>query len=445
MQDQDKDFEEFDDADFMDDDMDFGDESDYLDDADGMEAEEWDDETLDELDAEFAEEEEENEKPKKPKKKLSTNTLVILGAVVVGAGFMVWTLAKPPEDQLPKEMPFQSALSPQGQVNNPVTVPAKQAQQERIVKENQTQEGGFLKNPSAIDNIQATKDNDANPDMDDIMGDAEPPMPAPIATNTQDSLGGLTPMPDFGEGPMEEDIAQDDGFGADLPIPRAPEPEDAMPMEDDVPSAAEFLEQKLAERQNDDMAVLPDALTDGPDAEEMPMDEAPVVEPESEPVMETPEPPMPEKTAMDIPPAPSVPVGEVESLKDELESTQVELSNLRESSSSEIASLNAEIERLKEELSKKPKEVVKEVIKTAPAPKAVQKKTTRRSKPRVAKKKSWELRAAMPGKAWVSEAGNTEMRSVVVGDSLSGIGRVTSITYNNGIWIVEGTQGSIKQ
>ena len=57
----------------------------------------------------------------------------------------------------------------------------------------------------------------------------------------------------------------------------------------------------------------------------------------------------------------------------------------------------------------------------------------------------WELRAAQPGRAWVSRAGSRDMQGVEVGQTLPGIGRITAITYQNGRWTVVGAQGRIEQ
>lgn len=463
MQDQDKEFEDdFDDMDFMDGDDDFGDDFseeeldeeltqedlDFLEEDTAFgEEEDWDEESFGEEEQGDGKKKKKKKKAPKSKKPLSVNTMVVLGAVAVGAIVMVWSLAQPEKDQLPKERPFQSALSPQGQVNNPVTVPANEAKQQRIERENESQEGGFLKNPTEIDGSQTPQPVTDMADTGDIMGDVAPPMPAPIVSDDSDSA--LTPMPDFGQ----------DDAGDALPVPRAPEIASEQESQDEAMSAAELLENKIAERQQ--------AMTE---TQEEPQE---VVEEEIEEVMEVelpaapepeiaeakdddgfgtdmpaPETPAIEETAMaeemDVPPSPSVSTAEMDSLQDELDSTKDELEEVRSASKDEIASLNAEIEKLKAELEKKssqPAETVK--TQTAePVKKAAPKKAASTPK---AQPKKWELRAAMPGKAWVSESGKKEMRSVVVGDSLSGIGRVTAITYSNGVWVVQGTQGSIKQ
>jgi hypothetical protein len=65
--------------------------------------------------------------------------------------------------------------------------------------------------------------------------------------------------------------------------------------------------------------------------------------------------------------------------------------------------------------------------------------------PRVAGQ-SWVLKSAKPGTAWIAERGSNEMKTVVIGDNVSGIGRVTSISQDSsGRWVVNGTQGKINQ
>lgn len=79
--------------------------------------------------------------------------------------------------------------------------------------------------------------------------------------------------------------------------------------------------------------------------------------------------------------------------------------------------------------------------KTAAPRKAAVKKAPAAARPVV-----WVLRSAKPGQAMISEKGSNEMRTVSVGDTLPGIGRVTAITTNpQGRWVVNGTQGVINQ
>jgi hypothetical protein len=57
----------------------------------------------------------------------------------------------------------------------------------------------------------------------------------------------------------------------------------------------------------------------------------------------------------------------------------------------------------------------------------------------------WELRAAQPGRAWVSKSGKGEMQMIDVGDKLPGLGVISSISYRNGKWVIEGSSGRITQ
>lgn len=56
---------------------------------------------------------------------------------------------------------------------------------------------------------------------------------------------------------------------------------------------------------------------------------------------------------------------------------------------------------------------------------------------------SWVLKSAQPGKALVARQGQGETFSVGVGDSLPGIGKITSIANQGGQWVVTGTAGQI--
>ncbi|MCK5284538.1 MAG: hypothetical protein KAJ86_03020 [Alphaproteobacteria bacterium] len=59
--------------------------------------------------------------------------------------------------------------------------------------------------------------------------------------------------------------------------------------------------------------------------------------------------------------------------------------------------------------------------------------------------KVWELRSAQPGKALIAPTGSNDMKTVYVGDIIDDIGKITSITVENGKWIIRGTQNNISQ
>ncbi len=57
----------------------------------------------------------------------------------------------------------------------------------------------------------------------------------------------------------------------------------------------------------------------------------------------------------------------------------------------------------------------------------------------------WELRAAQPGKAWISEKGKQDITAVTVGSSVRGLGKVRSILIQDGRWVVIGSDGRVQQ
>lgn len=58
---------------------------------------------------------------------------------------------------------------------------------------------------------------------------------------------------------------------------------------------------------------------------------------------------------------------------------------------------------------------------------------------------SWELRGAQPGQAMLSSRGGMDIRTVSVGNSLPGLGKILSIEQSPNGWVVKGTQGRVNQ
>lgn len=69
--------------------------------------------------------------------------------------------------------------------------------------------------------------------------------------------------------------------------------------------------------------------------------------------------------------------------------------------------------------------------------------TTPASPPRTSS--NWVLRAAQDGEAWISPTAQGQLRHVKVGETISGLGRITAIELKNGRWVVSGTQGTVRQ
>lgn len=69
--------------------------------------------------------------------------------------------------------------------------------------------------------------------------------------------------------------------------------------------------------------------------------------------------------------------------------------------------------------------------------------TTRQNKIRSVT--SWVLRAAQPGRAWVSRPGSQEIESLSIGQNFAELGQITFIGQGSRGWVVQGTQGIIGQ
>ncbi len=449
------DVEEFSDADFADAEFD---ESEYA--ADGE---------LDaEFDEEYADEEwQEESAPVAPKKQrssskkgLSFNTIVILGAVVVGGGVMMMTMMSKSSQQQQSISDggiFQSILSIANVMDGTLFGSNEEVSGEQVVTpEQQQSQQGFLDNPDSINN---------------------PPQPTPIAPSENEVL---TPMPDVATDNVprapEETPLDNENVAVVAPIAPQPTPE-AEPAQ---PKAEDILKQAMANRERKAQGLV--------EEQEPPKVEAPIVPPVAE--VKTPEPleiAKVETTSTPVAsPAPIVPdiskqeleakAKEIEELQKRLDEAtkntqklETELSNARaekDSNADQVSSLKKEVAELKsrpvpasekKEAAPKPEPVEEKVAEIAPAPK---KATPAKAKPKkvetsvypsqspevsAAARSRWELRAAQPGRAWVSKPGARDMQSVEVGQTLAGIGRVTAISFTNGRWAVTGTQGQILQ
>ncbi len=141
---------------------------------------------------------------------------------------------------------------------------------------------------------------------------------------------------------------------------------------------------------------------------------------------------------------------EIAALKKTVERLESKISTMssasaRAETAQDRAPIKAEVkisseERASESAPVKKKSVRKESAK--PKPSSIAAKSA--SAP-VREVSTLEIRSAQPGKAWVARPGDNDLQSVSVGDSLPGLGRVTSIAQVGGRWVVEGTRGRLTQ
>ncbi len=133
--------------------------------------------------------------------------------------------------------------------------------------------------------------------------------------------------------------------------------------------------------------------------------------------------------------------------------------------SAQIKSLQSEMQSLKSQVKDQSRAAVPSSVTTSPVVTSVENKQPPKTIPLLPSKpqteshkvatasspaqansaKAWELRAAQAGEAWVARKGSDNLQHVTVGQSVSGLGRVTSIREKNGAWVVVTTGGTLRQ
>ncbi len=212
-----------------------------------------------------------------------------------------------------------------------------------------------------------------------------------------------------------------------------------------------------------------------------PLEEEPAKEPEPAPeqeaemvVKDTSQPPAPpvepeiepEAVIQDKPvlpvldtPANSVSEEEFQEVHKKMEHLEKELAETNENmavkiseKNNKISNLNDTISKLEARIAELNKPAAKPAAEKKPSPpaKTVQptvkpNKTVSPAKSSVDTSNTWQLRSAQPGKALVSAKDSNDFRTVKVGDTLRGIGRIVSIGLENNKWVITGTKGRISQ
>ena len=332
-----------------------------------------------------------------------------------------------------------------------------------------------------------------------LPGAETPPMPAPMNSLTEEESAEtaapdvLTPMPDAqtGEEIQQLELAElnlDNSAPSDEELAPAPEPvpapveaqaeaeltpapTDLVDLPEESLAAAETAEattESLAtpELQPEDPIDLapPELVPAAPETNALPVaEEADAPEmPETAPL--APAPVANEEAAQEF-------SQQLTAMEDKISGINDDLSAKITATDSKIDALTAAIESLQKKvdaLASAPvaspaaapeaapteppetKEPAPEsVLPEEAAPAAPPPPKAQEAKPRPAPKSSsasdWQLRSAQPGQAIVALKGSNDLKTVAVGDSLNGIGRITSIAIENGKWTVRGTRGSVSQ
>jgi TolA-binding protein len=123
----------------------------------------------------------------------------------------------------------------------------------------------------------------------------------------------------------------------------------------------------------------------------------------------------------------------------------------------QLTALNARLERLENASAAMPQQQMAVPAPAAPAPAITRSApppaptapvaAAEPAKPRKASapRPKWSLRAVSNGVAYLAPAKGGDLRPVRVGETLPGLGTVTSIEQVNGNWVVRGSTGRVSQ
>lgn len=439
----------------------------------------------------------------KPKKKKNSNNLIITIAVLIGIVVFAYNMAfKPGEKAAQQERAFRSSLTMQGVSDNPAKVglqgreAAEEEQQEQ--KQALAQDIENSAEPSILGRFIGEENSQASEEtMPEAREQSAPtkmlePVETPVdidnlraqsdvAQNLEFSSGTLTPLPEA----QREQSAQQEG---DLRPPPGEDTQDRFTQNQTSEqaqqaaqndNAAQALITQAMERQRQ---ARPDTRPDVPDTIDARTENQGQ---QAQIVQESPNNSVPDQDLENM-------ESNLAALTERLISTEErvgrillvqdrqlkEIRNITENISERLDSLNRDIGNLQSQVASQESRPVRQesrqeqsaprssgqqaaqtttrTTETAPEKPAQKPQTARRvetrasvSRPSVsrpaARAKEWELRAAQPGRVWVAEKGKDDIQSLEIGDTLSGVGRITAITFANGRWLVQGTQGTLRQ
>ena len=58
---------------------------------------------------------------------------------------------------------------------------------------------------------------------------------------------------------------------------------------------------------------------------------------------------------------------------------------------------------------------------------------------------TWVLKSAQPGKATIADTGSGDLKTIEIGQKVSGLGQILSIQIENGLWVVRGSKKTVSQ
>lgn len=355
------------------------------------------------------------EAPAKPKKSMTSTIIIVFGALAALAVVYFTVLA--PGDQGGDDLAPAQMTAPQNGQEDPNAPPAPAQSDLAGLKDAAPVGDQSAAPPAPADATAPPQGFMTDPGQLAPAQPETPPAPAP-APDAAQNAGPLTPMPDF---PTAHDLQK-----SGTETPAAPPPADVA-------------------------ATAPPASPVAPEAvPEAPAEAAPTATPTA-PAPET-APPVPASADL------AAALERINKLEAELQAVKSEKSSAPSGDPGELATLRIAVERLEsrvEKLSAVPAPAPPARAETTvddgitavtdtPAPKPVKVKKPAAAKP-AAPVKSWELRSAWNGTAMIGRPGESDLRSIAVGETVPGLGRITSIAKMGGVWVVQGTSGRLTQ
>ncbi len=478
------DFDSFDDVEDFDD-IELGDDISYDDDDDLSEFDDLNEDEVEITDDTVDESLIAKEKKDSIFSKFSFNQIVIAGAVVVGAGFFLFQLATTPPPA--RQEQFQSAVNMSGSNDNMVFGDTQQIDATNTQDTQTNTQGGLLNNSELLDSLEIDFEEDV-------------PMPVPISREGQLDDEDILMQNAQNNSARNTNVDIAEEFQT---VPRAPEMNIPSGFEGEVFGEIEQPQQIQQEQtnfvesdniiQNDELKntemvdvnlqPLPtpslnipqetnvNEITEDKDSDVFPQAN-PIVTTdvgteriEAQPLNKTKNAQILEETPVIINDPPQIvtlqesnnnpTIEKVALLENQIEEITLQkdrrISQLNKTVNNlqnKLDEMETKLETMQATANNPVKTAVKaEPVKQTAAPKAKSQSKQSVKEPSRPKTTSvqWELRAAQPGKAWVSQKGREDLQPIVIGDTLSGLGRITAISFNNNRWIVTGQNGSIKQ
>lgn len=379
-----------------------------------------------------------DEEKKKKSKRL--NMMIIGGAMVVGVGIMYVKATGGSHAPVAVPAAQTAAADPGMPPTRMDVIYGKTPAMEKFRQETQEKSlpsPGFMNDPSALDKIADVRnqvdlqdDGSAPPAGANTPHEIEgtPPMPSPIAPAEIASQTPNVPAP-----PPADMGQQQPAPGVNMPqadaLLKTPQaPGDAalpVPVAQPVPEAAPVVA--------DETSATPAAEVSAGWASDGAMRSAPA----------------PEQAAA---PDPSI-AAKLDDINGKLNVLETRLAAIEKGtvSKDEVSSLADAIDTVKAQIGTSSAPVAAASDAAEPAPvRHKASRSARKSRPAASDAAyvppvAWVLKSAQPNMALVSPRGSQELRTVSVGDSLPGVGRITGIFMDGGRWAVQGTTGRISQ